>query len=198
MSLDTTRIAQKESSSQKATKPVFTLTEPEVVDKLAEMLDDEETLKYGIENSKNMVRSEAFQFWLSQPGAVKTVVARGETRDLDLSFTDGWRADATKLKPKIIAVIGEKAYTEFFQESTVVEVDFDQVTESAQQKLFNEMVKLFERHGFAKALVSKTKSLPISGFNEVRRTALTKAENLALDGILATPSSVKRAAEKKE
>ena len=181
----------------KAEKPVLK-ADPKVIDALAEDLDTIEALTGSVDATKKSLIADLFPAWLDLNASSRvhngTVVLKGEKRDIQMSFKSAFTKVPADKADTIKDAVGEATFNEFFRQKVEAKLDFDLVPEDKQQELFDGLAELLQKMGMVQALKLSNVVVPVDGFNEVRATSLTRAQNAALEEVQKTVVSFKRVA----
>ena len=91
----------------------------------------------------------------------------------------------------VAKVIGKANLDRYFHEHFEIKIDGDKIPEAVSQKLINELVALFEKHGASDALASKAQVIPKEEFHAARHVALTVEENTKIDELCPLVVAIK-------
>ena len=88
-------------------------------------------------------------------------------------------------------VIGKANLDRYFHQHFEIKVDGDKVPEAVSQKLIDEIVALFAKHGCADALSAKSQVVPKPEFHEARHSVLSVDQNAKVDELCPLVVAVK-------
>ena len=94
-------------------------------------------------------------------------------------------------------LLGEHT-AQFFRQAFTLEIDGDKLPADNAQELLDQLQQLFARYHAAEALKVKEGIKPVPDFHTVRHTALTPAQNLALNQLCPIIAMIKTKARLKE
>jgi len=89
-------------------------------------------------------------------------------------------------------------FHKFFRQAFTLEIDGDNLPADNAQELLDQLQQLFARYHAAEALKVKEGIKPVPDFHTVRHTALTPAQNLALNQLCPIIAMIKTKARPKE
>ena len=199
MKLNTSSLSSQSKSpaKAKAEKPVL-FVKPEIIDALAEELDTIEALEGSASATKKELVTELFPKWLDLNASSRihngTVVLKGAERDIQMTFKSAFTKVSADKADMVKEAVGEKTFAEFFRHKVDAKINFDAVPEDKQQTLFDGIAGLLNDLGVVNCLTLSEVVVPVEGFNEVRASKLTKAQNEALEEVQKTIVSFKRVA----
>jgi hypothetical protein len=199
MKLDTSALAAsiKSPSKAKTEKPSLPVA-PAIVDVLAAQLDEVEALEGSIASIKAELVEDLFTKWLDLNAASHshngTVVLKGDERDIQMTFKSAFTKVPADKASDIVEAVGKKAFSEFFRQKVEAKINFDAVPESKQQQLFNGIANLLNDLEVTNCLTLSDVIVPVDGFNEVRASKLSKAQNENLEKVQKTIVSFRRVA----
>ena len=97
----------------------------------------------------------------------------------------------------LLPILGEQT-AQFFRQAFTLEIDGDKLPADNAQELLDQLQQLFARYHAAEALKVKEGIKPVPDFHTVRHTALTPAQNLALNQLCPIIAMIKTKARPKE
>lgn len=199
MKLDISSLATSVKAPTKAKAEKPTLKVPaEIIDTLAAQLDELDALEGAVDVTKKSLVADLFPAWLDLNASSHThngtVVLKGETRDIQMTFKSAFTKVAADKSDSIREAVGEATFNEFFRQKVDAKIDFDKVPEAKQQELFDGIATLLNGLGLVNCLTLSNVIIPVEGFNEVRASKLTKSQNEALEQVQKTIVSFKRVA----
>ena len=97
----------------------------------------------------------------------------------------------------LLPILGEQT-AKFFRQAFTLEIDGDKLRADNAQELLDQLQQLFARYHAAEALKVKEGIKPVPDFHTVRHTALTPAQNLALNQLCPIIAMIKTKARPKE
>jgi hypothetical protein len=97
----------------------------------------------------------------------------------------------------LLPILGERT-AQFFRQAFTLEIDGDKLPADNAQELLDQLQQLFARYHAAEALKVKEGIKPVPDFHTVRHTALTPAQNLALNQLCPIIAMIKTKARPKE
>ena len=97
----------------------------------------------------------------------------------------------------LLPLLGEQT-AQFFRQAFTLEIDGDKLPADNAQELLDQLQQLFARYHAAEALKVKEGIKPVPDFHTVRHTALTPAQNLALNQLCPIIAMIKTKARPKE
>lgn len=185
------------NTKAKAEKPALPV-EAAVIDSLATQLDELEALEGSVDATKRELISGLFPKWLDLNASSRvhngTVVLKGESRDIQMTFKSAFTKVPADKADSVKEAVGEATFNEYFRQKVDAKINFDLVPEDKQQQLFDGIAALLQDLGVVNCLTLSNVVVPVDGFNEVRASKLTKAQNEALEQVQKTIVSFKRVA----
>jgi hypothetical protein len=97
----------------------------------------------------------------------------------------------------LLPILGEQT-AKFFRQAFTLEIDGDNLPADNAQELLDQLQQLFARYHAAEALKVKEGIKPVPDFHTVRHTALTPAQNLALNQLCPIIAMIKTKPRPKE
>ena len=116
------------------------------------------------------------------------VLAQCDAGQVQISFPN--RYGKLESEEALEPVLGAKTGA-YFRQAFAIEIDGDKLPVEHAQELLEELQALFEKYNAADALNAKEAIKPVPDFHTLRHTALTPAQNLALDQVCPIISMVK-------
>ena len=97
----------------------------------------------------------------------------------------------------LLPILGEQT-AQFFRQAFTLEIDGDKLPVDNAQELLDQLQQLFARYHAVEALKVKEGIKPVPDFHTMRHTALTPAQNLALNQLCPIIAMIKTKARPKE
>lgn len=188
------------SGKSKTPHPEIVISNPLMVDKMANNLDELEVLEGAVKADRADIIAEVTPKWLALNKASatpqRTVKIPGSERSLTMTFTSrfsGVDVGDPKVE-QIKAAVGEKKFDEFFRQKISITLDADKIEEKKKEAFLADLGKLLAKYDTPEAVKVKDVIVPIDGFNDIRAKKLTNAQNVELEEVMGMTVQIKRAA----
>jgi hypothetical protein len=152
-----------------------------------------ESSKANMDTAAAELKESGFETWLDAKGANGTVLFQGATGAVNVSCKDQYYAISEEALEDVVAIIGEPNADALFSYDEVLKADLDLIEEDKRAAFVAGVQALAASMGIASNVLSLVqRPAPIKNvFHTQRHTALTRAQNLALQqGAVKTTISI--------
>ena len=158
-----------------------------------------EALSGALALDKSELKTLATPFYFAQANGkvevASSITVLSPTGEVLISFPN--RYGRLESESVLLPILGEQT-AQFFRQAFTLEIDGDKLPADNAQELLNQLQQLFARYHAAEALKVKEGIKPVPDFHTVRHTALTPAQNLALNQLCPIIAMIKTKARPKE
>lgn len=173
-----------------------------IAELVTDILDETERLKAlegSLEAKKGELASRAGTFYFEHLHGKHDIPSSIEAKSPGGSVlvTMQNRYKAIEDDGPLVEAIGDRA-AEFFRQSFTLKIDGDKIPEAVADDLITGLQELFASHGAAEALTAKAIIKPTPTFHVLRHTALSVAENLAVQKVIPIIPMVKTSTGRKK
>jgi hypothetical protein len=163
-----------------------------IVARIIERTAQVEALEGGLEIDKSELKTLATPFYFAQ-GSGKVEVASSVTvlspaGEVLVTFPN--RYGRLESEAPLLPILGQQT-GKFFRQAFTLEIDGDKLPSENAQELLDQLQQLFARYNAGEALKVKEGIKPVPDFHTVRHTALSAAQNLALNQVCPIVAMVK-------
>lgn len=170
-----------------------------MVTRIIERTAQIEALDGGLALDKAELKTLATPFYFAQANGKVEVASSinvlSPAGEVLISFPN--RYGRLESESVLLPILGEQT-AQFFRQAFTLEIDGDKLPADNAQELLDQLQQLFARYHAAEALKVKEGIKPVPDFHTVRHTALTPAQNLALNQLCPIIAMIKTKARPKE